>query len=33
VSLETESGRITRVYLMRNPEKLMRLNEPAELVR
>jgi RNA polymerase sigma-70 factor (ECF subfamily) len=33
VSLETESGRITRVYLMRNPQKLMRLNEPAELVR
>jgi RNA polymerase sigma-70 factor (ECF subfamily) len=33
VSLETESGRITRVYLMRNPEKLIHLNEPAELVR
>jgi RNA polymerase sigma-70 factor (ECF subfamily) len=33
VSLETESGRITRIYLMRNPQKLMRLNEPAELVR
>lgn len=33
VSLAVEDGRITRVYLMRNPHKLTRLDEPAELIR
>lgn len=33
VSLVVEDGRVTRVYLMRNPRKLTRLDEPAELVR
>jgi len=33
VSLVVENGRVTRVYLMRNPEKLTRLDEPAELTR
>ncbi|ROQ67057.1 RNA polymerase sigma-70 factor (ECF subfamily) [Streptomyces sp. 840.1] len=33
VSLAVEHGRITRVYLMRNPHKLTRLDEPAALAR
>lgn len=33
VSLTVEHGRITRVYLMRNPHKLTRLDEPAALAR
>ncbi len=33
VSLTVEDGKITRVYVMRNPDKLSRLDEPAELSR
>jgi len=33
VSLVVEDGRITRVYLVRNPRKLTRLDEPADLSR
>ncbi|MGZ4184484.1 MAG: RNA polymerase sigma-70 factor [Solirubrobacteraceae bacterium] len=33
VSVEVEGGRITRIYVMRNPLKLTRLDEPAELAR
>ncbi|MGH3443388.1 MAG: RNA polymerase sigma-70 factor [Nitriliruptorales bacterium] len=33
VSLAIENGRITRIYLMRNPHKLARLDEPAPLSR
>ncbi|MFD0419914.1 RNA polymerase sigma factor SigJ [Streptomyces sp. NPDC127108] len=33
VSLVVEDGRITRIYLMRNPQKLTRLDEQAELAR
>jgi len=33
VSLVVEDGRITRVYLVRNPLKLTRLDEPADLAR
>jgi RNA polymerase sigma-70 factor (ECF subfamily) len=33
VSLVVEHGRITRIYLMRNPQKLTRLDEPADLAR
>ncbi|MFH8467369.1 RNA polymerase sigma-70 factor [Streptomyces sp. NPDC017991] len=33
VSLVVEDGRITRVYVVRNPHKLTRLDEPAELAR
>ncbi|MFF1839378.1 RNA polymerase sigma-70 factor [Streptomyces sp. NPDC058231] len=33
VSLVVESGRATRIYLMRNPRKLTRLDDPAELAR
>ncbi|MEU5823605.1 RNA polymerase sigma-70 factor [Streptomyces sp. NPDC047803] len=33
VSLVVENGRITRVYLVRNPLKLTRLYEPVELAR
>jgi RNA polymerase sigma-70 factor (ECF subfamily) len=33
VSLVTESGRVTRIYVVRNPRKLTRLDEPAELAR
>src|SRR5918999_1681350 len=29
VSLVVENGRVTRIYVMRNPRKLMRLDEPA----
>jgi hypothetical protein len=33
VSLVLEDGQITRVYLVRNPRKLTRLAEPADLSR
>ncbi|QKW08237.1 RNA polymerase sigma-70 factor [Streptomyces sp. NA04227] len=33
VSLELENGRIARIYVVRNPQKLTRLDEPAVLVR
>ena len=33
VSLAVENGRVTRIYVMRNPRKLTRLDEPAELAR
>jgi RNA polymerase sigma-70 factor (ECF subfamily) len=33
VSLVVDNGRITRIYVMRNPGKLTRLDEPAELAR
>jgi RNA polymerase sigma-70 factor (TIGR02957 family) len=33
VSLVVEGGRITRIYAMRNPRKLARLDRPAELAR
>ena len=33
VSLVIEDGRLTRIYAMANPEKLTRLNGPAELTR
>ena len=33
VSLVVEDGRVTRVYLVRNPQKLTRLDEPADLAR
>lgn len=33
VSLVVEHGRVTRVYVMRNPRKLARLGETAELAR
>jgi RNA polymerase sigma-70 factor (ECF subfamily) len=33
VSLAFENGRVTRIYVMRNPTKLVRLDEPAELAR
>jgi hypothetical protein len=33
VSLLVENGRVTRTYAVANPEKLTRLNDPAELVR
>jgi RNA polymerase sigma-70 factor (ECF subfamily) len=33
VSVMVEHGRVSRVYLMRNPGKLTRLDRPAELVR
>ena len=33
VSLVVEDGRVTRVYIMRNPHKLARLDETAELAR
>ncbi|MGW5432524.1 RNA polymerase sigma-70 factor [Streptomyces sp. NPDC004059] len=31
VSVTVEDGRITRIHVVRNPHKLTRLNEPAEL--
>ncbi len=31
--MDVEDGRITRVYAMRNPTKLERLGEEAELTR
>lgn len=33
LSLVVEEGRVTRVYLVRNPRKLTRLDEPADLTR
>ncbi|MFD6289257.1 RNA polymerase sigma-70 factor [Streptomyces sp. NPDC060205] len=33
VSLVVEDGRVTRIYVVRNPQKLTRLDEPAELAR
>jgi len=33
VSLVVENGRVTRIYAMRNPRKLTRLDEPAVLAR
>ncbi|WP_255950786.1 RNA polymerase sigma-70 factor [Streptomyces odontomachi] len=33
ISLVVADGRVTRIYVMRNPEKLTRLHEPAELAR
>jgi RNA polymerase sigma-70 factor (TIGR02957 family) len=33
VSLVVEDGRVTRIYLVRNPRKLTRLDEPANLSR
>jgi RNA polymerase sigma-70 factor (TIGR02957 family) len=33
VSLVIEDGRITRIYTIANPEKLTRIDEPAELAR
>jgi RNA polymerase sigma-70 factor (ECF subfamily) len=33
VSLVVEDGRVTRIYVVRNPRKLTRLDEPAELAR
>lgn len=33
VSVAVEDGRVTRIYVMRNPRKLTRLDEPAELAR
>jgi len=33
VSLTAENGRITRIYVVRNPGKLTRLDQLAELTR
>ncbi|MEU2288549.1 RNA polymerase sigma-70 factor [Streptomyces sp. NPDC013178] len=33
VNLVVENGRVTRIYVVRNPQKLTRLDEPAELAR
>ncbi len=33
VSLEVEDGQISRIYAMANPNKLTRLNDPADLAR
>jgi RNA polymerase sigma-70 factor (TIGR02957 family) len=33
ITLTVENGRITRIFAMRNPHKLARLQEPAELTR
>lgn len=33
VSLAVEDGRVTRIYIMRNPRKLTRLDRPANLAR
>jgi len=33
VSLVVENGQVTRIYVVRNPGKLTRLDEPAELAR
>jgi RNA polymerase sigma-70 factor (TIGR02957 family) len=33
VSLVVEDGQVTQVYLIRNPQKLTRLDEPADLAR
>jgi hypothetical protein len=32
-SLVVENGRVTRIYVMRNPRKMTRLDQPAELAR
>jgi hypothetical protein len=32
-STTVENGRVTQVYVVRNPHKLARLDEPAELAR
>ena len=32
-SLEVENGRVSRIYVMRNPQKLTRLDQPAGLAR
>src|SRR5579859_780556 len=33
VSLAVQNGRVTRIYAVANPQKLTRLEQPAELVR
>ena len=33
VNLAVENGRVTRIYAVANPQKLTRLDQPAELVR
>ncbi|GAA2873818.1 RNA polymerase sigma-70 factor [Streptomyces mexicanus] len=33
ISLEVENGKVARIYVVRNPHKLSRLDEPAELAR
>ena len=33
ITLVVEDGRVTRAYLVRNPRKLTRLDEPADLAR
>ncbi|MFJ9854406.1 RNA polymerase sigma-70 factor [Streptomyces sp. NPDC101150] len=33
VSLVVENGQVTRIYVVRNPQKLTRLDKPAELAR
>jgi hypothetical protein len=33
VSLVVENGRVTRIYVIRNPRKLARLDETAKLAR
>ena len=33
IGLVVENGRVSRIYVMRNPQKLTRLDEPAALVR
>jgi len=33
VSVTVENGHVTRIYVMVNPRKLTRLNEPSELAR
>jgi RNA polymerase sigma-70 factor (ECF subfamily) len=33
ISVVVEDGRITRIYVVRNPRKLTQLDEPTELVR
>jgi RNA polymerase sigma-70 factor (ECF subfamily) len=33
ISLVVENGRVTHIYVMRNPRKLKRLDEPAQLAR
>jgi RNA polymerase sigma-70 factor (ECF subfamily) len=33
VSLVVEDGRVTRIYVVRNPRKLTQLDEPTELAR
>jgi hypothetical protein len=33
VSVVVEDGRVTRIYVVRNPQKLARLEDEAELAR